>query len=80
MFLISGCLLHCYISLRHPDRAADPRLHVGRGRRRPLLPLRAQVRQTFRLHRLEEGRRADVLLAGNLLGWAHDVWLIQQVS
>jgi hypothetical protein len=72
-----GCLLHCHCPLRHLDRPPHPRRYVGRRRRRPLLPVRAEVREALGVYRLEEGRRANVLLTWNLLGWTHDVWIIQ---
>ncbi len=65
--VVPGCVLHCDVPLRDPDRPAGQGLHAPRGAQGDQVPVRAAVGGAAQHTGVEEGRRADVLLPGDIM-------------
>ncbi len=66
-FVVPGGVLHCDFPLRDPDRPPRPRLHAPRRPQGHQVPLRAALGGAAQHTGVEEGRRADVLLPGDIM-------------
>ena len=74
-FVVPGGVLHCDVPLRDPDRPARPRLHAPRRPQGHQVPVRAALGGAAKHTGLEEGRRADVLLPGDIMVSGADFFL-----
>ena len=65
--VVPGGVLHCDVPLRDPDRPAGQGLHAPRGAQGHQVPLRPSLGGAAKHTGVEEGRGADVLLAGDIM-------------